>query len=358
MTARHREWNTAHPEVEGLPKSILPHAGVFTSARPVDRKWASRRMAQMAFWEASFGALSVWSATRRMVRRAGMFRITPVKSRSSQLDRERSFHVLARRTSIGAHLVRANARHCAPSDAADSKKPRERGLRRPRRGRRARSHFEPDSQAVAIWAVRRWLARARVPATSSSPRSRAGACVFRPGRGGAGPAERSLEARRQLHVQGLPDRRRPGMPRSDRFNLPVLFAPERFLFRRSCSRSTASSPARTRRTTCASARATPIRGGRSGTSYCGRRDRHRRCRERAHVALSGRTNARGSPAFPARRLHVFARKGGGASSGARPLSGRRCIPHRFGCRSVTRSAITARPSSIAHITVRSKPCGP
>ena len=54
------------------------------------------------------------------------------------------------------------------------------------------------------------------------------------------------------------------------------------------SRSAASSSARTRRTTAGSARATPIRGGSSGTSYCGRRDRHRRCRAaRRSPALSG-----------------------------------------------------------------------
>jgi hypothetical protein len=33
-------------------------------------------------------------------------------------------------------------------------------------------------------------------------------------------------------------------------------------------------------------------------------------------------------------------------------------PDRSGCRSVTRTAVTARPSSIANITVRSNPCGP
>jgi hypothetical protein len=30
----------AHPEADSLPKSILPHAGVFTSVRPLARKWA------------------------------------------------------------------------------------------------------------------------------------------------------------------------------------------------------------------------------------------------------------------------------------------------------------------------------
>ena len=39
-------------------------------------------------------------------------------------------------------------------------------------------------------------------------------------------------------------------------------------------------------------------GGSSGTSYCGRRDRHRRCRARALVEPWGRTTTRSSPRKP------------------------------------------------------------
>jgi hypothetical protein len=63
------------------------------------------------------------------------------------------------------------------------------------------------------------------------------------------------------------------------------------------------------------------RGGSSGTSYCGRRDRHLPCRARALVEPSGRTTTRGSPPSPgSSRCSPPAADGGGsgAEEAARP----------------------------------------
>ena len=70
------------------------------------------------------------------------------------------------------------------------------------------------------------------------------------------------------------------MPRSDRFDLPVLFGPG------------PAAPQPDRRAPRRSEAAAAV------TSYCGRRDRHRRCRARVP---SGGTITRGLPARPGAR---------------------------------------------------------
>jgi hypothetical protein len=56
-----------------------------------------------------------------------------------------------------------------------------------------------------------------------------------------------------------------------------------------------------------SVRSTPTRGCSRGTSYCSRRDRHRRCRARDLVEPSGRTTTRGSPRAAASSAFRMAR---------------------------------------------------